>query len=79
MPPTHRDQPPPARVPGVFPMTTPRLLLLCLVAAGCATTSAEMLAQPGGSFGPTAGADFGLVRYEADGSSPPKAGAPMPS
>lgn len=43
--------------------------LLCLAAAGCATTSAEMLARPGGSYGPTSGADFGLVRYESDGSS----------
>lgn len=41
----------------------------CLLVAGCATTTAEMLARPGGAYGPTSGPDFGLVRYLADGSS----------
>lgn len=52
-------------------MTYARMLvvgLACLTVVGCATTTAEMLAKPGGSFGPSTGADFGLVRYEADGS-----------
>ncbi|MGH8233990.1 MAG: hypothetical protein ACREPU_07325 [Rhodanobacteraceae bacterium] len=43
--------------------------LACLAMAGCATTTAEMLARPGGSDGPSTGADFGLVRYQADGSA----------
>lgn len=37
--------------------------------AGCATTTAEMLATPGVAYGPTSGSDFGLVRYLADGSA----------
>lgn len=48
------------------------LLAACSMAialAGCATTSAEMLARPGGAYGPSSGPDFGLVRYLADGSS----------
>lgn len=28
-----------------------------------------MLARPGGAYGPSSGPDFGLVRYQADGSS----------
>ncbi|HEX5489197.1 MAG TPA: hypothetical protein VFX04_08665 [Rhodanobacteraceae bacterium] len=43
--------------------------LTCFAMVGCATTTAEMLAKPGGSFGPASGADFGLVRYQADGSA----------
>ncbi|MBS0431888.1 MAG: hypothetical protein JSS21_05735 [Proteobacteria bacterium] len=49
-----------------------RVLMMCatcLVLAACATTTAEMLARPGGVYGPSAGPDFGLVRYLADGSA----------
>lgn len=49
-----------------------RLLIaaaLPLLAAGCATTTAEMLATPGIANGPTSGNDFGLVRYVADGNA----------
>ncbi|MGH8127001.1 MAG: hypothetical protein ACRETC_01350 [Gammaproteobacteria bacterium] len=41
---------------------------VCLFTAGCAVTTAEMLARPGGQYGPTAGSDFGLIRYQAGGS-----------
>lgn len=40
----------------------------CLAATGCTTTTAEMLARPGGAYGPSSGPDVGLVRYLADGS-----------
>ena len=40
----------------------------CLFIAGCAVTTAEMLATPGGQYGPTAGEDSGLIRYLAGGS-----------
>ncbi|MDN5869670.1 MAG: hypothetical protein L0H73_02945 [Nitrococcus sp.] len=40
----------------------------CWVIVGCTTTTADMLAKPGGPYGPTGGPDFGLVRYLADGS-----------
>lgn len=43
-------------------------LAACLVIVGCTTTTADMLATPGGPYGPTAGRDFGLIRYLADGS-----------
>lgn len=42
----------------------------CVAVAGCATTTAEMLSRPEtGGYAPTAGRDFGLVRYLADGSA----------
>ncbi|MGH8398119.1 MAG: hypothetical protein ACRETA_07715 [Gammaproteobacteria bacterium] len=40
----------------------------CLLTAGCAVTTAQMMAKPGGPYAPTTGSDFGLVRYLADGS-----------
>ncbi|MGH8283155.1 MAG: hypothetical protein ACRESE_04845 [Gammaproteobacteria bacterium] len=43
--------------------------LVCLFTAGCAVTTAEMMAKPGGPYGPTTGSDFGMVRYQADGSA----------
>lgn len=43
--------------------------MACAVLAGCATTTAEMVSTPQtGTYAPTAGRDFGLVRYLADGS-----------
>lgn len=45
------------------------IALACVAIAGCATTTAEMLAKPGAANGPTSGPDFGLVRYLADGSA----------
>ncbi len=45
------------------------VVLACLSMAGCATTTAEVLARPGGSYGPTVGRDVGLVRYQANGSA----------
>jgi hypothetical protein len=43
---------------------------VCMAVAGCATTTAEMVSKPEtGTYAPTAGRDFGLVRYEADGSA----------
>ena len=42
----------------------------CAAIAGCATTTAEMVSRPQtGAYAPTAGRDFGLVRFLADGSA----------
>lgn len=45
------------------------IAVACLFTAGCAVTTAEMMAKPGGPYAPTSGSDFGLVRYLADGSA----------
>lgn len=36
--------------------------------AGCATTTSEMLARPGGTFGPSSGPSYGLIRYAVSSS-----------
>lgn len=42
----------------------------CAAIAGCATTTAEMVSRPQtGAYAPTAGPDFGLIRFLADGSA----------
>jgi hypothetical protein len=43
--------------------------LVCLLIAGCAVTTSELLVNPGIAHGPTQGADVGIVRYMAQGSS----------
>jgi hypothetical protein len=42
----------------------------CAVIAGCSTTTAEMISRPEtGTYAPTSGRDFGLIRFLADGSA----------
>lgn len=46
--------------------------MICLVSlfiAGCAVTTSELLVNPGMSNGPSQGADVGIIRYMAQGSS----------
>ncbi|MDE2235965.1 MAG: hypothetical protein KGL13_09190 [Gammaproteobacteria bacterium] len=41
----------------------------CLLLAGCAVTTSEMLVNPGLANGPTRGKDMGVIRYLAQGSA----------
>lgn len=48
------------------------VMMICLVSlflAACAPTTSELLVNPGLSNGPSRGADVGIVRYIAQGSS----------